>query len=139
MVRVLLIGEHAAALAPVRAALGRMPLVDVIGGGAIVGANRTHEAVDLVMLEQTLGTPRTAERLVELVGARPGTALVSIALCEGADYRWLRVRRAVGGFLVEGAGTGRLEEVLHASLEPALLQDAAGHQPASPAMPCSTA
>jgi hypothetical protein len=139
VVRVLLIGEHAAALAPVRAALGRMPRVQVVPGAD--PANRAGPAVrvDLVMLEQTLGTARTAERLVDLVGAQPGTALVSIALREGTDYRWLRVRRATGGFLVEGAGTGHLEDVLRDSLETPQVHPAALHQPASPAMPCSTA
>ncbi len=93
------------------------------------------------MPEQTLGTAHTAERLVAQVAARPGVSLVSIALCEGAGYRWLRVRRAVGGFLVEGSGTGRLEDVLRASLaEPQVhLHHAARHHPASPAMPCSIA
>lgn len=136
MVRVLVVGEHAVALGPVRAALAGLPGVEPVSArpGTEPGP------VDAVVMDQSLGGP-PAGGLDALAAAHPDVPLVVVALQHADRYRWLRVVPVGTGYAVRGAGTDTLRVILRG-----LVRDAGAHDDRSvlahamlPTMPRSIA
>jgi hypothetical protein len=107
MVRVLVVGEHAVALAPVRAALAVLPGVEPVSArpGSETGP------IDAVVMDQSLGAAPPGG-LDALAAAHPDASLVVVALQHGDRYRWLRVLPNGTSYTVCGAGTDTLRVIL---------------------------
>jgi DNA-binding NarL/FixJ family response regulator len=133
MVRVLVIADHAVALAPVRRALAAFP------DARLVTDDQTGQGdVDVVVLDQSLGTSTTVDRLSTLAAAHPDALMVAIALQGRGRYRWIRMRLQEAGYGVRAAGTDRLSDIFGAIVGTADGDGASAHG-APPAIPRSTA
>jgi DNA-binding NarL/FixJ family response regulator len=108
MVRVLVVGDHAVALAPLRAALAALPGVEPV----IARAGGMTGVIDAVVLDQSLGDAPENGGLDELAAAHPDACLVVVALQHADRYRWLRVLPRGAGFAVRGAGTDTLRVII---------------------------
>jgi hypothetical protein len=133
--RVLLVGDHALAVDAAGDALQAITGVDVVARTSWAAAGtRPNGEVDVVVLEQSLAEPVTPERIREVASTYPGARLVSIALRDGAAYRWVRIRPAGAWFEIEETGEGRLQRALLG-----LHRVATAPHAVSPAIPRSTA
>ena len=135
MLRVLVIGDHDVATAPVRHALARVTGVEVVSRPV----PRSEPAVDAVVIEDSLGSMQDAEGLQALATLCPGASLVVVSLDHDSEYRWLHVQPHGTGFRVYDAGIGPLPVILAESLGRARTGNAVGAHATVPAIPCSTA
>jgi hypothetical protein len=135
MVRVLVIGDHDVATAPVRQALAEVPGVEVV----VRPLRARNPSVDTIVIDQTLGTRPAAEGLRALATLHPAATLLVIELLGGEDYRWVHLQPQGADFRVYDAGTGPLARVLATSLAPVSVGPGPARHAMLPAMPCSTA
>ena len=135
MVRVMVMGDHDLAMAPVRHALAGVAGVEMVGCPA---PTRTP-AVDTIVIDQSMGPKRATEGMRALADQYPGASLLVIELQGGDEYRWVHIQPHGAVFRVYDAGTGPLSGILATSLATARPGHDAARHATAPAIPCSTA
>ncbi len=103
---VLLIADHAMALADAVASLGGAIRVRWATSGA-----DAVEPADVVVLEQTM-TSASPERIARVASQVPGAPIVSVVAEGRGRYSWVRVRQTGALYQIEASGRGSLADAV---------------------------